>query len=182
MCTMRSSCSDLIVAIGHDTVEKPPFLMRDEGGPKVLHIGFTSATVEQVFHPDAEVVGDIGATVTGARRPAGRQARTRSVAARAQAGHSRADQRGQPGGSLSDHPAAHRARRQDRDARGRDRLPRQRHVQDLVCPQLPHPPRQHAAARQRAGDDGSRTAVGDDGGASQSASAASWPCAAMAAS
>jgi acetolactate synthase-1/2/3 large subunit len=56
--------SDLIVAIGHDTVEKPPFLMREAGGPKVLHIGFTSATVEQVFHPDAEVVGDIGATVT----------------------------------------------------------------------------------------------------------------------
>jgi acetolactate synthase I/II/III large subunit len=56
--------SDLIIAIGHDTIEKPPFLMRDEGGPKVIHIGFTSATVEQVFHPDAEVVGDIGATVT----------------------------------------------------------------------------------------------------------------------
>lgn len=56
--------SDLIIAIGHDTVEKPPFLMRDEGGPKVIHIGFTSATVEQVFRPDAEVVGDIGATVT----------------------------------------------------------------------------------------------------------------------
>ncbi|TIM50651.1 MAG: acetolactate synthase large subunit, partial [Mesorhizobium sp.] len=56
--------SDLIIAIGHDTVEKPPFLMRDEGGPKVIHIGFTSATVERVFHPDAEVVGDIGATVT----------------------------------------------------------------------------------------------------------------------
>ena len=56
--------SDLIIAIGHDTVEKPPFLMRDKGGPKVIHIGFTSATVEQVFHPDAEVVGDIGLTVT----------------------------------------------------------------------------------------------------------------------
>jgi acetolactate synthase-1/2/3 large subunit len=56
--------SDLIIAIGHDTVEKPPFLMRDKGGPKVIHIGFTSATVEQVFHPDAEVVGDIGITVT----------------------------------------------------------------------------------------------------------------------
>ena len=56
--------SDLIIAIGHDTVEKPPFLMRDKGGPKVIHIGYTSATVEQVFHPDAEVVGDIGATVT----------------------------------------------------------------------------------------------------------------------
>ena len=56
--------SDLIISIGHDTIEKPPFLMRNEGGPKVIHIGFTSATVEQVFHPDAEVVGDIGATVT----------------------------------------------------------------------------------------------------------------------
>ncbi len=56
--------SDLIIAIGHDTVEKPPFLMRDKGGPKVIHVGFTSATVEQVFHPDAEVVGDIGLTVT----------------------------------------------------------------------------------------------------------------------
>jgi acetolactate synthase-1/2/3 large subunit len=56
--------SDLIIAIGHDTVEKPPFLMRDKGGPKVIHIGFTSATVEQVFHPDAEVVGDVGITVT----------------------------------------------------------------------------------------------------------------------
>ena len=56
--------ADLIIAIGHDTVEKPPFLMRDKGGPKVIHVGFTSATVEQVFHPDAEVVGDIGLTVT----------------------------------------------------------------------------------------------------------------------
>jgi acetolactate synthase-1/2/3 large subunit len=56
--------SDLIIAIGHDTVEKPPFLMRDKGGPKVIHVGFTSATVEQVFHPDAEVVGDIGTTAT----------------------------------------------------------------------------------------------------------------------
>ena len=34
--------SDLIISIGHDTVEKPPFLMRDKGGPKVIHIGFTS--------------------------------------------------------------------------------------------------------------------------------------------
>lgn len=56
--------ADLIVAIGHDTVEKPPFLMKSEGGPKVVHIGYQSANVEQVYHPDAEVIGDIGATVT----------------------------------------------------------------------------------------------------------------------
>ncbi len=58
------AAADLIVAVGHDTVEKPPFLMRSAGGPKVIHIGYQSATVEQVYHPDAEVVGDIGASVT----------------------------------------------------------------------------------------------------------------------
>ncbi|WP_439499189.1 acetolactate synthase large subunit [Bosea sp. (in: a-proteobacteria)] len=56
--------ADLIIAIGHDTVEKPPFLMKSAGGPRVIHIGYQSANVEQVYHPDAEVVGDIGATVT----------------------------------------------------------------------------------------------------------------------
>jgi len=56
--------ADLIIAIGHDTVEKPPFLMGPNCGPRVVYIGYASATVEQVFHPDTEVIGDIGATVT----------------------------------------------------------------------------------------------------------------------
>src|ERR1700742_2483785 len=56
--------ADLIIAIGHDTIEKPPFLMSDGSGPQVAYIGYGSATVEQVFHPDAEAIGDIGATVT----------------------------------------------------------------------------------------------------------------------
>lgn len=65
--------ADLIIAIGHDTIEKPPFLMKDNGGPKVIHVGFQSATVEQVYHPDIEVIGDIGASVTAlAERLAGR--------------------------------------------------------------------------------------------------------------
>jgi acetolactate synthase I/II/III large subunit len=55
--------ADLIIAIGHDTVEKPPFLMKSAGGPKVIHVGYQSATVEQVYHPDIEVIGDIGASV-----------------------------------------------------------------------------------------------------------------------
>lgn len=54
--------ADLIISIGHDTVEKPPFIMGD-AGPRVIHIGFTSANVEQVFFPHAEVVGDIGASL-----------------------------------------------------------------------------------------------------------------------
>jgi acetolactate synthase-1/2/3 large subunit len=56
--------ADLIIAIGHDTIEKPPFLMTNAGGCNVIHIGYQSASVEQVYHPDAEVIGDIGATVT----------------------------------------------------------------------------------------------------------------------
>jgi acetolactate synthase-1/2/3 large subunit len=51
--------ADLIISIGHDTVEKPPFLM-GANGPMVLHIGYLPATVEEVFFPQAEVVGDVG--------------------------------------------------------------------------------------------------------------------------
>ena len=51
--------ADLIVSIGHDTVEKPPFLMGPRG-PQVIHIGYVPATVEAVFFPHAEVVGDVG--------------------------------------------------------------------------------------------------------------------------
>ena len=57
--------ADLIIAIGHDTIEKPPFLMRSAGGPKVIHVGRQSTHIEQVYHPDAEVIGDICATVAG---------------------------------------------------------------------------------------------------------------------
>ncbi|SDD60476.1 acetolactate synthase large subunit [Belnapia rosea] len=51
--------ADLILAIGHDTIEKPPFLM-GPGGPRVIHLNYTAAHVEQVYFPHAEVVGDVG--------------------------------------------------------------------------------------------------------------------------
>src|SRR3982751_4993726 len=51
--------ADLIIAIGHDTIEKPPFLMGPDGA-QVIHISFTPANVEQVYFPHAEVVGDVG--------------------------------------------------------------------------------------------------------------------------
>jgi acetolactate synthase-1/2/3 large subunit len=54
--------ADLIISIGHDTVEKPPFIMNDKG-PHVIHIGPTPATVEQVYFPEAEIVGDVGASL-----------------------------------------------------------------------------------------------------------------------
>jgi acetolactate synthase-1/2/3 large subunit len=54
--------ADLIISIGHDTVEKPPFLMGHDG-PQVIHVGATPATVEQVYFPQAEIVGDVGGSL-----------------------------------------------------------------------------------------------------------------------
>jgi acetolactate synthase-1/2/3 large subunit len=51
--------ADLIVTIGHDTVEKPPFIMGIKG-PNVIHVGYLPANVEQVYFPQAEVIGDLG--------------------------------------------------------------------------------------------------------------------------
>jgi acetolactate synthase I/II/III large subunit len=51
--------ADLIISVGHDTIEKPPFFMGPKG-PRVIHVGFTPASVEQVYFPHAEVVGDVG--------------------------------------------------------------------------------------------------------------------------
>jgi acetolactate synthase-1/2/3 large subunit len=52
------------LSIGHDTVEKPPFLMGHDG-PQVIHVGATPATVEQVYFPQAEIVGDVGMSLAG---------------------------------------------------------------------------------------------------------------------
>ena len=50
--------ADLIVNIGHDVIEKPPFFMR-EGGTPVIHISTKSAEVDPVYFPNVEVIGDI---------------------------------------------------------------------------------------------------------------------------
>src|ERR1700691_1411642 len=51
--------ADLIITIGHDTIEKPPFIM-DARGLQVVHVGYQPANVEQVYFPQTEVIGDIG--------------------------------------------------------------------------------------------------------------------------
>ncbi|TAL84808.1 MAG: acetolactate synthase large subunit [Rhodanobacter sp.] len=54
--------ADVIVNVGHDVVEKPPFFMRT-GRRTVIHINFASAEVDTVYFPQIEVVGDIAHTV-----------------------------------------------------------------------------------------------------------------------
>lgn len=54
--------ADLIVNIGHDVIEKPPFFM-EKGGKKVIHVNFFAAHVDDVYFPQLNVVGDISHTV-----------------------------------------------------------------------------------------------------------------------
>ncbi len=54
--------ADLIINVGHDVIEKPPFIMK-QGGVQVIHINFFSAQVDAVYFPQVEVVGDIGNSI-----------------------------------------------------------------------------------------------------------------------
>ncbi|QUL38283.1 acetolactate synthase large subunit [Erythrobacter sp. JK5] len=58
--------ADLVINVGHDVIEKPPFFMTDafEGDArgqtdKVVHISNTTAEVDPVYFPQIEVIGDI---------------------------------------------------------------------------------------------------------------------------
>ena len=54
--------ADLIINVGHDVIEKPPFFMRDDG-PKVIHVNFSPAQIDAVYFPQLDVVGDIATSV-----------------------------------------------------------------------------------------------------------------------
>jgi len=54
--------ADLIINVGHDVIEKPPFFMT-HGGTKVIHVNYSSASVDDVYFPQWEVIGDIGNAV-----------------------------------------------------------------------------------------------------------------------
>jgi acetolactate synthase-1/2/3 large subunit len=51
--------ADVIVNVGHDVIEKPPFFMK-RGGAEVIHLSTRSAEVDPVYFPQIEVIGDIG--------------------------------------------------------------------------------------------------------------------------
>ena len=54
--------ADLIINVGHDVIEKPPFFM-EVGGTKVIHINYFSAKVDDVYFPQLEVTGDIASAI-----------------------------------------------------------------------------------------------------------------------
>jgi len=58
------AAADLILNVGHDTIEKPPFFMGPNDRRKVIHINFFPAEVDEVYFPHLNVIGDIGSSIT----------------------------------------------------------------------------------------------------------------------
>ena len=56
--------ADVIINVGHDVVEKPPFFMDHDGAQQVIHMNFNGAVVDEVYFPQVEVIGDIADSVT----------------------------------------------------------------------------------------------------------------------
>jgi acetolactate synthase I/II/III large subunit len=54
--------ADVIVNVGHDVIEKPPFFMTDHD-VEVIHMSFNTAKVDPVYFPQLEVIGDIANAV-----------------------------------------------------------------------------------------------------------------------
>ncbi len=56
--------SDLIINVGHDTIEKPPFFMRQEDERKVIHVNFFPAEIDELYFPQLNVIGDIAESIS----------------------------------------------------------------------------------------------------------------------
>jgi acetolactate synthase I/II/III large subunit len=57
-CHRAIAAADLIINVGHDVIEKPPFFMVN-GGTEVIHVSTKTAEVDPVYFPQIEVTGDI---------------------------------------------------------------------------------------------------------------------------
>jgi len=54
--------ADLIINVGHDVIEKPPFLM-EEDKTKVIHVNFFPANIDDVYFPQLNIIGDIASSI-----------------------------------------------------------------------------------------------------------------------
>lgn len=55
--------ADLIINVGHDVIEKPPFFMHHDEKLQVIHVNFKTASVDPVYFPQVEVIGDIANSI-----------------------------------------------------------------------------------------------------------------------
>ncbi len=56
--------ADLIINVGHDVIEKPPFFMENKpDATKVIHVNFFPSEVDDTYFPQLDVVGDIAGSI-----------------------------------------------------------------------------------------------------------------------
>lgn len=55
--------SDLVISLGFDMVEYHPKLWNPDGKKSILHVDFLPAEIDQHYHPDLELVGDLAHTL-----------------------------------------------------------------------------------------------------------------------
>jgi len=67
--------SDVIINVGHNVIEKPPFLMEygKYEGRSVIHINFSEAVIDKIYFPQLNVVGDIKNAMEELGRIVGKQ-------------------------------------------------------------------------------------------------------------
>ncbi|MCF8056576.1 MAG: acetolactate synthase large subunit [Desulfocapsa sp.] len=58
--------ADVIINVGYDVVEKPPFFMNN-GNMEVIHLHFSPADMDEVYFPQYEIIGDIGYSLLALR-------------------------------------------------------------------------------------------------------------------
>ena len=55
--------ADVIISVGHDTVEKPPVIMTRQRH-QVIHVNFSASIKDDVYVPSLELVGDIASSLS----------------------------------------------------------------------------------------------------------------------
>ncbi|MDR4509543.1 MAG: acetolactate synthase large subunit [Candidatus Brocadiaceae bacterium] len=51
--------ADLIITIGYNTIEYPPFVWNKDLDKKIINIDFVASQTDKYFNPDVEIIGDI---------------------------------------------------------------------------------------------------------------------------
>ncbi len=55
--------ADVIITIGYNIVEYPPYVWNKDLDKKIINIDFTEADVDKYYNPDIEIIGDISCSL-----------------------------------------------------------------------------------------------------------------------
>jgi len=61
--SMAIDDADLVIALGFDMVEYHPQLWNANGDKKILHADFLPAEIDEYYHPETELIGDLAHTL-----------------------------------------------------------------------------------------------------------------------